>query len=56
MFEEVEKNSLLKVTRANVPEGILAPNYSCTLNDVRISSRQSDDTTYKKNKWIRDNV
>ncbi|KAL7648045.1 UNVERIFIED_CONTAM: hypothetical protein RMT77_001662 [Armadillidium vulgare] len=56
MFEDVKKNSSLKVTCANVPEDILAPNYSCTLYDVRISLNKSEDMMYKKDKWIRDNV
>ncbi|OJH30689.1 hypothetical protein Wxf_00045 [Armadillidium vulgare] len=56
MFEDVKKNSSLKVTCANVPDDILAPNYSCTLYDVRISLNKSEDMMYKKDKWIRDNV
>ncbi|KAB7494678.1 hypothetical protein Anas_02690 [Armadillidium nasatum] len=56
MFEEVKKNSLLKVTAAAVPNDILPSGYSCALYDVRISSRGPDEKTYRQNKWIRDNV
>lgn len=58
IFEKIEQMSEkeLRVTATVVPKGILPPDYSCTLHDVRISPVGPGEKIYNKNKWIRKNI
>lgn len=53
MYEKIkEKSHILKVTTATVPAGILPPNFSCSLHDVKVD----DDNVFTQDEWIRENI